>query len=117
MRFCNYFYQFYSPTVMVLYNSIRTSPAYGIYLIAIISFALAIFNLLPLPVLDGGHIFFGLLEWVTGKKIPAKIMKVISYIFVGLLILLTVVITFFDGRRLVRQISDSQENSQQQVKK
>jgi hypothetical protein len=44
-------------------------------------------------------------------------MKVISYIFVGLLILLTVVITFFDGRRLVRQISDSQENSQQQVKK
>ena len=102
---------------MVLYNSIRTSPAYGIYLIAVISFALAIFNLLPLPVLDGGHIFFGVLEWATGKKIPAKIMKVISYIFVGLLILLTVVITFFDGRRLVRQISDSQENTQQQVKK
>ncbi|MBR2625466.1 MAG: site-2 protease family protein [Lentisphaeria bacterium] len=99
---------------MVLYNSIRTSPAYGIYLIAVISFALAIFNLLPLPVLDGGHIFFGLLEWITGKKIPSPVMKVISYIFVTLLIALTLYITFFDGKRLVRQI---QGNSQEQVDK
>ena len=102
---------------MVLYNSIRTSPAYGIYLIAVISFALAIFNLLPLPVLDGGHIFFGLLEWATGKKVPSKVMKIISYIFVGLLIMLTVVITYFDGRRLVRQINNSTEKTQQQVNK
>lgn len=99
---------------MVLYNSIRTSPAYGIYLIAVISFALAIFNLLPLPVLDGGHIFFGLLEWATGKKIPSPVMKVISYIFIVLLIGLTLYITFFDGKRLVRQIQGSQT---QQVEK
>lgn len=90
---------------MVLYNSIRTSPAYGIYLIAVISFALAIFNLLPLPVLDGGHIFFGILELITGRKLPSSVMKVLSYIFVTFLILLTVIITYFDGRRLVRQIS------------
>lgn len=91
---------------MVLYNSFRTSPAYGIYLVAVISFALAIFNLLPFPVLDGGHIFFGVLEWVTKKRVPAKVMQIISYVFVTLLILLTVIITYFDGRRLVRQISD-----------
>ena len=97
---------------MVLYNSFRTSPSYGIYLVAVISFALAIFNLLPFPVLDGGHIFFGILEWVTKKRVPAKVMQIISYIFVTLLILLTVIITYFDGRRLVRQISDSGEKTE-----
>lgn len=90
---------------MVLYTSIRTSWSYGIYFVVVISFALAIFNLLPLPVLDGGHIFFGVLEWVTKKRIPSQIMKVISIIFVTLLILLTLYITFFDGKRLIRKIS------------
>lgn len=97
---------------MVLYNSFRNSPAYGIYLVAVISFALAIFNLMPFPVLDGGHIFFGVLEWVTKKRVPSKVMQIISYIFVTLLILLTVIITYFDGRRLVRQISDDGEKTE-----
>ena len=91
---------------MALYDSIRTSPAYGLYLMVVISFALAIFNLLPLPVLDGGHILFGVLELLTGKRIPGNVMKVISYIFVALLILLTLWITFYDGRRFVQKFTD-----------
>ena len=91
---------------MALYDSFKTSPMYGLYLVVVISFALAIFNLLPLPVLDGGHILFGVLEWVTGKRIPGGVMKVISCIFITLLILLTVCITFFDGKRLIRKFSD-----------
>ena len=90
---------------MVLYTSIRTSWSYALYFVVIISFALAIFNLLPLPVLDGGHILFGILEWVTGKRIPSAVMKVISVIFITFLILLTLYITFFDGKRLLRKIS------------
>lgn len=97
---------------MVLYTSIRTSWSYGIYFMAVISFALALFNLLPLPVLDGGHIFFGLLEWITGKRVPSQVMKVISTIFVTLLILLTLYITFFDGKRLWRKISNSSASTQ-----
>jgi regulator of sigma E protease len=91
---------------MALYDSFKTSPMYGLYLVVVISFALAIFNLLPLPVLDGGHILFGVLEWGTGKRIPGGVMKVISCIFITLLILLTVCITFFDGKRLIRKFSD-----------
>lgn len=90
---------------MVLYTSIRTSWSYGIYFMVVISFALALFNLLPFPVLDGGHILFGFLEWITGKRVPSKVMKVISVIFVTLLIALTLYITFFDGKRLWRKIS------------
>ena len=91
---------------MALYDSIRTSPAYGLYLMVVISFALAIFNLLPLPVLDGGHILFGLLEMLTGKRIPGNVMKVISYIFITLLILLTIWITYYDGKRMVNKFTD-----------
>ena len=94
---------------MALYDSVRTSPSYGIYLIAVISFALAIFNLLPLPVLDGGHILFGLLESITRRRIPSPVMKVVSYIFVTLLILLTVLITFYDGKRLVGKFTEQTE--------
>ena len=90
---------------MVLYTSIRTSWSYALYFVVVISFALAIFNLLPLPVLDGGHIFFGVLEWITGRRIPSAVMKVISAIFITLLIMLTLYITFFDGKRLIRKIS------------
>ena len=95
---------------MVLYTSIRTSWSYAIYFMVVISFALAIFNLLPLPVLDGGHILFGVLEWITGKRIPSQVMKVISFIFAGILILLTLYITFFDGKRLWRKISGNVNN-------
>ncbi|MBE6356477.1 MAG: PDZ domain-containing protein [Lentisphaerae bacterium] len=98
---------------MVLYTSIRTSWSYAIYFMVIISFALAIFNLLPMPVLDGGHIFFGLLELITKKQIPSKVMKVISVIFVTLLILLTLYITFFDGKRLIRKISGNKPDIEQ----
>lgn len=96
---------------MVLYTSIRTSWSYGIYFMTVISFALALFNLLPLPVLDGGHILFGILEWITGKRVPSKVMKVISAIFVTFLILLTLYITFFDGKRLWRKISGESTKS------
>ena len=101
---------------MVLFTSIRTSPAVGIYMMAVISFALAIFNLLPLPVLDGGHIFFGLLEIIFRRPVPQKLIKVLSYIFVTLLISLMVFVTFFDIRRAVNKIIPDKNPPAEQVK-
>ena len=89
---------------MVLFTSIKSSPAIGIYMMVVISFALAIFNLLPFPVLDGGHIFFGLIEIICRRPVPQKIVKVLSYIFVTLLVTLMVFVTFFDIRRAVNRV-------------
>ena len=84
-----------------LYNAVHQSSIMtGIYFVVIISFALAIFNLLPLPVLDGGHIVFALIEIIFRKPIPAKIIRVLSIIFVVLLISLMVCVTFWDIVRL-----------------
>lgn len=98
---------------MVLFTSIRTSPAVGIYMMVVISFALAIFNLLPLPVLDGGHIFFGLLEIIFRRPVPQGFMKVLSYIFVTLLISLMVFVTFFDIRRAFNKIVPDKVQTEQ----
>ena len=81
---------------MVLYRSVRLSPALGLYFVVMISFALAIFNLLPIPVLDGGHVFMALLEIIFRRPLPAVVIKVVSFAFVGLLILMMVYVTWID---------------------
>lgn len=98
---------------MVLFTSIRTSPAIGIYMIVVVSFALAIFNLLPFPVLDGGHIFFGLIELIIRRPLPKQMMKILSYIFVTLLISLMLFVTFFDIRRAFNKIVPDKPQNQQ----
>ncbi|MBE6386082.1 MAG: PDZ domain-containing protein [Lentisphaerae bacterium] len=86
-----------------LFNSVyRSSLMTGIYFMVVVSFALAIFNLLPFPVLDGGHIVFGLIEIIFRRPLPTVIIKSLSIVFVTLLIGLMVFVTFADGRRLVR---------------
>ena len=63
-------------------------------LFAKIGFSLAFFNILPIPVLDGGHAVFILYEWVRGKPVPEKIMVINQSIgFLLLLILFFFVMT------------------------
>ena len=69
---------------------------YLFHLMAMLSASLAIFNLLPLPVLDGGHILFLFIEKLRGKPLSVKVQEGIANIGVGLLILLTVFIFYSD---------------------
>ncbi len=71
-------------------------------LVAVITINLGVFNLLPLPALDGGRIVFALVEMITGKKLDPKIEAMIHTI--GFLILLgfLIYITFIDVGRFVR---------------
>ena len=74
----------------------------GFSFIILISFSLAFMNLLPLPVLDGGHILFAAVEAVIRRRIPATFFKYVYNTFAVLLILMMVYITLFDGRRIFR---------------
>lgn len=60
------------------------------YLLAFISVNLAVFNLLPFPALDGGWAFVILIELITKRKIPDKIVGAANY--VGFIILMGVMI-------------------------
>lgn len=46
---------------------------------------LAVLNMLPLPVLDGGHIVMAIMEWVRGKPLPSRFLEVIQTGFALLL--------------------------------
>lgn len=86
----------------VLFISVyRGSFMYGIYFVVIITFALAIFNLLPLPVLDGGHCLIAILELIFKRKMPEGVIKYVSMMFVVLLVGLMVYVTFMDIKRLI----------------
>lgn len=64
------------------------------YFTAFISVNLAVFNLLPFPALDGGWAVILLIELITRKKVPDKIVATVNYIGImalfGLMILVTV---------------------------
>ena len=52
---------------------IRSSHTLALRFFAIISIALAAVNLLPLPVLDGGHALFAVWKILTGRHVPARV--------------------------------------------
>lgn len=70
-------------------------------LIVMITFSLAILNLMPFPVLDGGHIVMALYEQVFGHPVPIKVVQPLFTVFVVLLISLMLYVTVFDVRRMM----------------
>ncbi|MEI8377791.1 MAG: RIP metalloprotease RseP [bacterium] len=65
----------------------------GFLLTAIISMNLAIINFLPIPALDGGYIFFLIIEAITGKKVnPEAQEQIMKYSFLALILLMFFVI-------------------------
>ncbi len=72
-----------------------------LYFCALISVNLGIFNLLPVPALDGGHIVFHFLEVLRGKPINQKYEALIHGIGMMLLLLLVAIITISDILKLL----------------
>ncbi|MBR4893035.1 MAG: RIP metalloprotease RseP [Clostridia bacterium] len=78
----------------------NTGFDYLLYLMALITINLGIFNLLPLPALDGGRILFILIEAVIGKPVSLKYEGIIHAIGFMLLILLMLYATWNDILRI-----------------
>lgn len=74
------------------------------YWIGLVSLNLGILNLLPIPVLDGGHIMFSLIEMITGRPIKVKIMEKLIIPFIVLAIGFLIFITYHDILRIIRQV-------------
>ena len=73
---------------------------YFLGFMALVSVNLGIINLLPLPVLDGGHLLFYLIEAVTGRPVPEKIQDIGFKIGAALLMMLMGLALFNDFARL-----------------
>ena len=66
---------------------------------AFLSIILAFMNILPIPALDGGHVFFLLYEIITGRKPGDKFMERAEYVGFAILLLLLVVANLNDVLR------------------
>ncbi len=86
--------------VKIMHDGWKQGIKDALYWIGLISLNLGIINLLPIPVLDGGYIFFSLWEIITKKRIPAKAMEKMLLPFVVLLIMLFLYTTYQDISRL-----------------
>lgn len=72
-----------------------------INLLGIISLAVGVANILPFPPLDGGKIVIVVIESIVRKKLSEKAEAIISYIGFGLLIALTIFVTYRDIIRII----------------
>lgn len=84
-----------------LYRTVRGSTWDALGFLRMICVNLAILNLLPIPVLDGGHMLFGLYEVLTRRKPHPKVMSVLVNACAILLLALMVLLVYRDIARQV----------------
>ncbi|OGB98216.1 MAG: RIP metalloprotease RseP [candidate division NC10 bacterium RIFCSPLOWO2_12_FULL_66_18] len=68
---------------------------------ALLSINLAILNLLPIPILDGGHLMFSLIEWFRGKPVSLRKREIAQQVGLVLLVGLMIFAFYNDISRLV----------------
>lgn len=81
-------------------NSANYGLVYFLGFLALISVNLGIINLLPLPVLDGGHLLYYFVEVITGKPVPEKVQEIGFRFGAALLLMLMSIALFNDFARL-----------------
>ncbi|WP_332851625.1 RIP metalloprotease RseP [Duganella sp. S19_KUP01_CR8] len=79
----------------------RMGAASYLSFIAFISISLGVMNLLPIPVLDGGHLLYYSLEVLTGRSVPERFGEIAQRLGMGLLLTLMLLAVFNDVVRLL----------------
>jgi len=82
-------------------STARTSSINLIYLMAYFSAIIAVLNFLPLPVVDGGHAVFLIIEKIRGRPVSVKVMNIVQMVGLVLLLGVFVAVTFQDIMRLI----------------
>ncbi len=75
--------------------------SYLVHFMAVLSVNLALLNLLPVPMLDGGHLLFFLIEAVRGKPVPLKHREIAQSIGLMFILLLMFFVFYNDIMRLI----------------
>lgn len=68
--------------------------------LALISIGLALINLLPIPVLDGGHVLIYLVEWIIGKEVSYSLQNIIFMLGIILVVGISFIALYNDLLRL-----------------
>lgn len=69
--------------------------------LALISISLGVLNLLPIPVLDGGHLLYYVIEMLRGGPVPERVMEIGQQVGLALLVMLMAFAFYNDINRLI----------------
>lgn len=83
------------------YESAKLGIGKLLYFLGIISINLAFLNILPIPVLDGGHLLFLLVEKIKGSPVSQRTLSIANYIGMGLVLSLFLFATRNDVMRIL----------------
>ena len=99
-----------APGIMRLLHKFSTDDFRRLlWFMVLLNINLAILNLLPIPVLDGGHILFACIEKLLRRPLPQKFVLATQNIFVFLFLGLMAYVIFFDLRRWQGDIESQSE--------
>ena len=82
-----------------IYDSMRNDAWDGIGFLRFLNVNLAVLNLLPIPVLDGGLILFALIALIFRRRVPEKVVGSLSMVFMCLLMLMMATLIVKDSMR------------------
>ncbi len=85
--------------ISLIMEGIKQNFSVFLLLLALISISLAVFNLVPLPILDGGQILFYTIEAIIGRPLPVKVKE---YIHLGSWILILALIVYLSAQDIYR---------------
>lgn len=94
-----------SGPIGIIDNFIAVSRAglpLALWFTILVNVNLAIFNLLPMPVLDGGQMLFATIGQLRGRPLPVNFIMTAQSVFIVLLFSMVLYVSVFDVRRIVR---------------
>lgn len=97
--------------VRILYATSRIDVRLVIWITILINISLAVFNLLPIPVLDGGHMMFATMARLRGHALPARFIAATQGTFMILLLSLMVFVSY---KNIGRWVHDTREDRRDQ---
>jgi len=107
----------------IYWDASKAGIRYVLWMAILVNVNLAIFNLLPIPVLDGGHMLFATVGKLRGKALPVNFIAATQSVFIVLLFSMMLYVTVFgDIRRWARDIkadnqAQARETAAEQTKK
>ncbi len=89
----------------IYWDASKAGFRYVLWMAILVNVNLAIFNLLPIPVLDGGHMLFATIGRLRGRALPGNFVAAAQSLFIVLLFSMMIYVTVFgDIRRWARDI-------------